>query len=159
MNLIKTGYVWNGWSKTTGATDEKVTPGIIIEDINYYGSFSNKVTATLWSFDNSSSDKESTAYIDYNNTPLDASIDLGEPTSTPDTFSFRGWSTDNSTPSAATVTSPVKIHANAIYYATYQQPVTVTFYYNNTSSTSSRTRYKDYLGTEKIERKYRYTFS
>ena len=146
------GWTGRGWSTSSSATGEVINLGVITENEEYYYSWQKTVTATLYTYNNKSSAKTGTAYLNYAGSVTNASIGLG--TTSLSGYTFRGWSTAKEGNAKITVAAngTASINTNTTYYASYSYTVTATYYYYNgssyTSSKPTATAYMNYVGTK-----------
>lgn len=145
------GYTARGWStaKEGNANINVALNGTasILNDTTYYMSYTYTVTATLYTYNNTSSTKTGTAYMNYVGTKIGA-----KPTTpsvkNPSGWTGRGWSTSSS--ATGTITTPGTITGNATYYYSWSRTVTLTYSANGGSgapSAASKTAYLNYAGT------------
>ena len=151
------GYTFRGWStKTEANASITVQPNgnaNIQANTTFYASYSYTVTATLKTYNNKTSSKTGTAYMNYVGSKVNASIALG--TTSLSGYTFRGWSTNSAANAKITIAAngTASINANTTYYASYNYTVTATYkYYNGsayTTTTASASAFMNYIG-EKV---------
>ena len=99
------GYTFRGWS-TSNAANASITVQAngnanIQADTTFYASYTYTVTATLKTYNNKTSTKTGTAYMNYVGSKVNASIALG--TTSLSGYNFRGWSTDSAANAKITI--------------------------------------------------------
>ena len=145
------GWTARGWSAATAGNSAVVSTISIKTNTTYYGSYQKTVTVTRYIYNNQTSAVTGTAYMNYEGTKTNASINLG--TSTASGWTFRGWATTNTANATIAVNAngSVSLLNNASYYASYSQNITVTYNVNGGTSAApaavSGTRYLNYSGT------------
>ena len=147
------GYSFRGWSTDTAA-NAKITiaangTASINANTTYYGSYTYGITATLKTYNNKTSTKEGSAYMSYNGTKVNGTINLG--TTSLNGYTFRGWSTSNAANASITVQANgnANIQADTTFYASYTYTVTATLKtYNNQTSKKTGTAYMNYVGSK-----------
>ena len=150
------GYTFRGWS-TDSAANAKITiaangTASINANTTYYASYTYGITATLKTYNNNTTTKTGSAYMSYNGTKVNGTINLG--TTSLSGYTFRGWSTSNAANASITVKANgnASIQANTTFYASYTYTVTATYkYYNGsayTTTTANATAYMNYVGVK-----------
>ena len=137
----KSGYTFVGWKEDTTANSSVLTSKVATEDSTLYAVFKKDVTLTY--YDNSTTAKTKTGSIYYNNSNVtNPSFTMTQASASG--WTARGWST--TCQGDATINysngATITLTGNLTIYGLYQKTITVTYYNNSTTaSTTTGTRY------------------
>lgn len=147
------GWSIRGWS-TSSSSNASITYNSGANftrnnNVTLYASWNKTITVTYYNNSNSASSTSGTAYRSYNGTESNPTFNLT--VAGVSGWSVRGWSTSSRSSAAITYASGTNFtrSRNITLYASWNKTVTVTYYNNSASASStSGTAYRSYNGTE-----------
>ena len=157
VSATKSGYNFIGWNTNKDATTALTSLKMEASNVTIYAIYGKELSAVFNYYNEKIITVKATAYNKETSAQISAPGALGIPSG----YTFRGWSKLNTANAKIdlTATGAVELSSNAIYYASYEQKVTATYYYNSgntsegwasttqSSATASGIRYMQYNGT------------